>query len=176
MNDQGIDEVSEHGDDELIAALRRVAIEVDPVPEGLLLAARAAIATRDLDAELAVLVADSAAANDPDADLDPTLSSLAFEQVRTGGQATLGSRLLSFAGGGVQLDVEVSERGGDVDLMGQVIGGSPEECVLEHSGGRDPFTPDALGRFVVSGVRRGPARIRCTSSTGARVTTAWVTI
>lgn len=168
MTGRDIDRLDELGDDELIGALRRVAAEADPVPDDVIAAARAALGTRDLDAELAVLVADSASAAGG--------AELAFEPVRTAAEPVPDSRLLTFRGGGIELDVEVSGQGPVVDLVGQLTGGTAGECVLEHPGGRYPLDPDPLGRFLITGVRRGPARIRCRTVTGAPVLTAWVTI
>ena len=159
-------------DDELVAQLRRVANEVDPVPEAVVAAARAAIATRDLDAELAVLIADSAAR---DAD-DLSHPSLAFEPTRRGTTGLSGGRLLSFSGGGLQVDLEVSERGELRDLIGQLAGPPATGCTMEHPGGQWPIPLDDLGRFTVTGVKPGPIRLRCLSERGFVVTTAWVAI
>src|SRR5262245_17128210 len=156
-----------NNDDALLDRLRRVVAEADPMPVEVLLAAEAAFTTRDLDGELAVLVADSADA----------LSDLAFEPVRAGTPGSGASRLLSFAGGGVQIDLEVNEHGDRLDLFGQFTGASPDGCVLEHAtAGPRPLDVDSLGRFIISDARRGPMRARCRSATGARVLTAWVSI
>jgi hypothetical protein len=157
-------------DDELIATLRRLAAEVDPVPDHVRAAARAAIATRDLDGQLAVLVADSTV-DEPESG-----SSMAFEPVRStaGGQ---GSWMLSFEGGGIQVDLEVNERGGRVDVIGIFTGVSPLGCVLEYAAGeRRELDVDTLGRFVINDVPRGPVRVRCQAASGDPVTTAWVTL
>jgi hypothetical protein len=159
--------MDENNDDALLDRLRRVVAEADPMPLEVLLAAEAAFTTRDLDGELAVLVADSADA----------ASDLAFEPVRAGTPGSGASRLLSFAGGGVQIDLEVNEHGDRLDLFGQFTGASPDECVLEHAtAGPRPLEVDSLGRFIISDARRGPTRARCRSATGARVLTAWVSI
>ena len=151
-------------DDEMIAALRRVAAEVDPVPDDVRDAAHAAIGTRDLDGELAALVADSAAEG-------------AFEQVRGGTAGAPTRRLLTFAHGDVQVDVEVSDQREWVDLIGQFTGASTEDCMLEHAnGGRRELEVDSLGRFMVTGVPRGAVRARFRSADGASMTTAWVTL
>lgn len=150
-------------DDQLMVELRRVVRAVDPVPEGVLAAARAAIAMRDLDGDLAELVADSGT---------PTPAGA----VRTGA----GGRLLSFTCGPVQIDLEVIDEAAAperlVDIIGQLSGGSAEDCVLEYPGGRQPVSLDREGRFAVTGARSGPMRVRCRSAAGARVTTAWVTL
>ena len=49
-------------DEELLAQLRAAAGQADPVPPGVVEAARAALSMRALDAELLELTADSAAA------------------------------------------------------------------------------------------------------------------
>jgi hypothetical protein len=148
-------------DDALLASLRRVAADVDPVPESVLAAARAAILTRDLDSQLAALVADSDAAS----------PELEFEQVRS----AVAGRLLSFEGAGVQVDVEVTAGSRGLSLMGTVSGAGVSDCVLEGAdGGRRELRLDPLGRFMVEAVPAGPARLRCTSAAGSGVITAWV--
>jgi hypothetical protein len=154
-------------DDEITGELRRLAGMIDPVPDHVLAAAAAALGTRDLDGEMAVLIADSAARDG---------TSVSFEPVR-GGASVQGSRLLSFAGSGVQVDLEVIEHGDRLDLFGQFAGASAEGCVLEHAtAGPRSLEVDNLGRFLVSGARHGPVRARCRSVAGVWVMTAWVTI
>jgi hypothetical protein len=155
-------------DDLLMIELRRVVTEVDPVPEAVFVTARAAISTRDLDGELAVLVADSAAASRP----GPPAGSLPIRG-DTGGA---GRRLLSFASGRIQLDLEVRGRGRLLNIIGQLTGGAVDGCTLEHTGGREALSLDSLGRFTVTGAHPGPFRVRCRSTTGVWVTTAWVTL
>ncbi len=147
-------------DDRLIAELRRMVGAVDPVPDGVLAAARAAIATRDLDGELAEVVADSG-------------TRVPAGSVRGGTPR----RLLSFAGGEVQIDLEVT-LGPDrvIGIIGQLSGGSTGDCALEYPAGRQPVSVDGLGRFAVTGARCGPVRVRCRSAAGAQVTTSWVTL
>lgn len=182
MDDDDIDATVE--DDRLVADLRRIANEVDPVPDVVRAAAHAAITTHHLDRELAILVADTAA-NGSDLREHPAIGKppsdleahpdLAFEPVRAG--PTRSSRLLSFAGNGVQVDIEVNEHGELLDLIGQFTGASAQGCVLEYGTGEYlALEVDSLGRFLVSGVRRGPVRTRCRSAAGVAVTTAWVTL
>jgi hypothetical protein len=145
-------------DDLLLDRLRRVAAEADAVPENVLAAARAALATRDPDLELARLVADSAEAG--------------FEPVRSGPVA---ARLLAFDGGGVRVDLDVEVAGGRTVLIGHLTGA--DACVLERGdGGRQLVPLDELGRFRVGGVRPGPLRLRCRGPAGRTVTTSWVTV
>jgi hypothetical protein len=153
---------SDRDDDALVAALRRVAAEAEPVPPGVVEAARAAILTRHLDHELAELIADSA-----DAD-----SGLLFEAVR--GPDAARSRLLSFDGGGVQVDVDLAPAGGGLRMIGQFTGPVTGCGVERGDGGAVEVQVDELGRFVVDGVPRGPIRLRYRSEAGQMVRTAWL--
>lgn len=164
-------------DIELVAGLRRVATEIDSVPDEVLAGARAAITTRDLDSQLAALVADSAAdeATDPRSESTPLTG--AFEAVRAGPGGLGSRRVLSFAGTGIHVDLEVTERGGLLDLVGILTGASAEDCALEYAaGGQHALEVDGLGRFLATGVRGGLVRARCRSAAGNRVVTAWVRI
>jgi len=153
--------------DELLAGLRRVASAVDGPPESVRSAALAAFDLRDLDGELAVLIADSRA---------PEGDEAAFEAVRAEAEPGQGRWLLSFLGGGVQVDMEVDDEHGRVRLMGQFSGAARDDFVLESLAGQQPIDVDAVGRFIVEEVSPGPIRLRCRSADGARITTAWVSI
>jgi hypothetical protein len=145
--------------------LRRIVRDVDPVPDEVFAAARAAIITRELDAELAALVADSAAMEDE----------LRFDPVRTASTEAADSRLLSFDGGGVRVELEVSGQADQLMVVGQVVGAADRGCVLEQADGRvHDVELDSLGRFLITGVTSGPARLRCRSASGGRVSTHWV--
>ena len=145
--------------------LRRIVRDVDPVPDEVVAAARAAIITRELDAELAALVADSAAIEDE----------LRFDPVRTASTEAADTRLLSFDGGGVRVELEVSGQADQLMVVGQVIGAADRGCVLEQADGRvHEVELDSLGRFLITGVTSGPARLRCRSASGGRVSTHWV--
>lgn len=153
---------SDRDDEALMAALRRIAAEVDPVPPSVVEAARAAILTRYLDHEIAELVADSA---DDD-------SELRYEAVRGPGVAE--SRLLTFDGGGVQVDVDLAPAGSGLRLIGQFTGPVTECGVERGDGGAVEVEVDELGRFVVDGVPTGPFRLRYRSAVGQLVRTAWL--
>jgi hypothetical protein len=154
-------------DDAILARLRTIAAHTDAVPDAVLAAARASIETRDLDSELAALIADSAA----------TTPAQTFEAVRSGSPAGVAERLLSFEGAGVQVELEVVRGGDGLTLIGQLVGVEPGECVIERAGGRaETVHLDELGRFLAEGVPAGPARLRCRSTTGRTVVTAWVSL
>ena len=154
-------------DRRLLAELRRVVSDVDGPPSGVLNAARAAIIARDLDGELAVLVADSRATGEP----------MAYEPVRGDADTAQGRWLLSFEGGGVQVDMEIEDENGRARVVGQFSGTSDDHCLLESGGGdRRRVEVDELGRFMVADVPHGPIRLRCRSSDGTAVTTAWVAV
>jgi hypothetical protein len=166
--DRFVEDDAPLGDDELVEWLRRVAAEADPVPEVVLDAARAAISTRDLDGELAVLLADSHAHEEP---------SGVFEPVRSHTVAQHRPRLLTFAGGGVQIDLELGPRDGVMDVIGQFTGASHGECAIQHACANwQRLDVDELGRFLFSGLPRGPVRVRCRTARAIAVTTAWVTV
>jgi hypothetical protein len=153
-------------DDEVIDQLSVAMAEIDPVPDIVRLAARAAYLTRDLDGELAVLISDSA----PRA--DETVGQ--FERVR--GAAEESSRVLSFAGGGVEIDLEITRRRGRLDLVGQILGAAAGNCALEYPvADADELDVDELGRFAISRDIAGAFRVRCRSADGSPVRTVWVT-
>ena len=145
--------------------LRRIVRDVDPVPDEVFTAARAAIITRELDAELAALVADSTAMEDE----------LRFDPVRTASTETADTRLLSFDGGGVRVELEVSGQADQLTVVGQLLGAADRDCVLEQADGHVLHVElDSLGRFLITGVTSGPARLRYRSESGGRVSTPWV--
>jgi hypothetical protein len=186
MDDHDFDPASGAGtddqmlDDRLIAELRRVVGAIDPVPDGVLVAARAAIATRDLDGELAEVIDDVIADTIADTIADVIADIVADSGTWASAGPVRGGtprRLLSFACGEVQIDLEVTV-GPDrlVGIIGQVSGGSTGDCALEYPAGRQPVSLDRLGRFAITGARGGPVRVRCRSAAGERVTTSWVTL
>jgi hypothetical protein len=164
-------------DNELVARLRRIASEVDPVPGWVTSAAQAALSTRDLDGELAVLLGDSAAGDDDVPVLHGSATGQAFEPVRNDAADAYRSRMLTFAGGGIQVDLEVSGHGDQLTVIGQVAGAAFEGCAIEQgSTGWRTLELDSLGRFLVHGVKGGPVRVRCQLAAGTRVTTTWVLV
>jgi len=143
-------------EDELMAELRRIAGQLDPVPEPVIENGRAALLTRALDAELAQLLLDSA---------------LESAQVRGVAEQV---RLLSFQLANVLLEVQAEYAGDEVSLLGLVdgAGGEVEVELGGGTGGRRTIPIDADGGFSTR-LPRGAARFRLRSRGGV-ITTSWV--
>jgi hypothetical protein len=129
--------------DELGSAVSRMYATADPPPAHLLAAASALLSWRDPDAALAALVVDSAVAGEA-------------AGIRS---ASDSPRMLSFALGEVQLDVELVVDDGSVRLVGQVSSPEVAPIAVRHREGTWTGATDELGRFAVSGVPAGPLRI-----------------
>lgn len=159
-------------DDELLAELRAMLGELDPVDPGLLEQARQAYSWRTIDAELAELSYDSFADRE------------VLAAVRDGGVPGTGPRLLGFGTDlsgdeedPLTVEVEVTAGAGRGSLVGQLM---PPRSALVHverfdarTGRTDPVPADDLGRFRIDPVPVGPVRLRI--DTGDRVIeTSWV--
>ena len=146
-------------DDELERRLRALATEADPPPALVVESAKAAFALRDLDAELAELVADSAV-DDP-----AVLTRAVVSDVR----------MLSFECGDVvvELDVEADPLSRRVRLSGLAVG-AVGVVTLVRSDGRSTVDLADGGRFVADDVEPGPLRLELTTPDGRRVTTSWI--
>lgn len=128
-------------DDPLAARLARLFAEADPVPEAVLAAARAGLGWRNLDAEVASLVADSL-----------------WDAGAVRGDA---ARLLTFEAGELTIEVEVSDVGGRLRVLGQVVPPRAVEVRVEQPGGGVLVTADEWGRFAVPDLPTGPTRFVC---------------
>lgn len=146
---------------QLARELREVYDAVDPVPPEVLAVAYGALAWRDVDADLAALVADTADADDR------------LTGVREGG----GARLVTFEVGGLVIEVEVAETGATRRLLGQVIPAATTSLVVETPADAIEVDVDPLGRFSATGVSHGPVRLVCDLRDGDQhVVTSWITI
>lgn len=147
-------------DDQLTDELRRLASRLDPVPPELLDAAAGAFAWRDIDAELAELVFDSL--------LDTDEASL----VRGAPER----RLVSFTGGGLTIDVEVSSAGRERTVMGQIV--PPQRGVVDIRRRQETVSieADELGRFRSGPLPPGPLSLRLRPVGGAPVVTDWLAL
>lgn len=126
-------------DDQLADALAQVLAAVDPVPEHVSAAARAAFTWRTIDAELAELAFDSAA------------QSLG---VRSGEI----NRQVTFRSASVEIELMITESEAR-RLVGQLI--PPDVAGIELVSGDDSATVDSdhLGRFTFDQLPAGPARL-----------------
>lgn len=147
---------------ELLARIRAVLDETDPVPEFLVEAAQASFTWRTIDAELAELTSDS------------LLEGAAVRSSRT-------PRLLTFTADAATVVVEVAEHvRGSVGhrLLGQILSPRPAEVDVRHAEGTLSVTADEFGRFRAEAVPPGPISLACRFA-GARqpqLVTSWVTI
>jgi hypothetical protein len=148
-------------DERLEVRLRALATEADPVPNLVHDAARAAFTMRDLDAELAVLVADSAV-DDPAVITRSLVSDV---------------RMLSFecADVTVELDVDTDPMTHLVRLRGLAVGATGD-VVIVRTDSRTPTPLDVDGRFDTPEIPAGPVRLELTTPDGRRVTTSWVSV
>jgi hypothetical protein len=150
-------------DDELEAELRRLAADREPVPVQLVQAALDAFGWRDIDAELAELVYDSL--------VDADQASLV--------RGPADQRLVSFAVGGLTIDVEVTSAGSGRSVMGQIA--PPQRATVDIRYLRDTVTieTDELGRFESGPLPPGPASLRLRPPPGGEgpaIVTDWISL
>lgn len=131
-------------DDELLAELRLMSSRLDPVPADVVVAARAAIIWRTIDAELAELTADSVV------DADRLVGVRAREVPTT----------LTFEVGDQVLELEVIPTGALRRILGQLVPAEPGAVVIRHGGGETAVDADEVGRFSVEEIVPGPVRVR----------------
>jgi hypothetical protein len=148
---------------ELLAQVREVLDETDPVPEFLLDAARETYTWRTIDAELAELTGDS------------LLEGAAVRSSRA-------PRLLTFTADAATLVVEVAEhvRGASLGrrLLGQILSPRPADIEVRHAEGTFSVTADEYGRFRAEAVPPGPISLACRfgGALKPQLVTSWVTI
>ena len=150
-------------DDELEAELRQLAADREPVPAELLQAAMDAFGWRNVDAELAELVYDSL--------VDADEASLV--------RGSPGQRLVSFAVGGITIDVEVTSTGAARTVLGQIA--PPQRAAVDIRCTQDTVTvaADELGRFRSGPLPPGPASLRLRpppGGDGPAIVTDWISL
>lgn len=147
-------------DEALLVHLGEVGRAVDPVPAHVLELGRAALALRDLDSELAELVADSA---------------VEMVGVRS---ASAETRLLSFEAGDLAIEVQVSSVGGRPTLLGQVVPVPATAGGVIRLESQNAATAtsdlDSLGDFRFDTVPDGLVRLRVELPGATAVTTTWI--
>jgi hypothetical protein len=144
-------------DDELMERLRRIADEVDAVPDLVTESAQAAFSTRHLDDELAELLHDS----------DTTTSAA----VRS---AQPGPRLISFEAGDVSLELQIEDVHGRLVLRGIAIGTAGDAEIETITAGLHTAPIDDQGWFRVEALPVEPLRVRVRAANGTAVTTGWI--
>lgn len=146
-------------DDELEQELRRVERLLDPVPAHLARGAVDMFDLREIDAELAALVFDSADAESAAA-------------VRGSGQP----RLLTFLAGDLSIELELRGTALERGISGRLIPAQPAEIEIRFAGKRLAATADELGRFAVTSAGSGPIslRVRSGGPASAQVVTEWI--
>jgi hypothetical protein len=148
---------------ELLAQIREVLDETDPVPQFLLEAARETYTWRTIDAELAELTGDS------------LLEGAAVRSSRA-------PRLLTFTAEAATLVVEVAEhvRGASLGrrLLGQILSPRPADIEVRHAQGTFSVMADEYGRFRAEAVPTGPISLACRfgGAVKPQLVTSWVTI
>jgi hypothetical protein len=151
-------------DDTLLDELRRVFATIDPIPEPVALAARAAIEWRTIDAELAALVSDSV--------VDEPLLAV---------RGTAEPRILTFEASDLTIELE-AEPGRDdtLRIVGQLVPPQRAQIAVRHGDELIATNADERGRFVAGGVEPGPVSVRCRldgeTGEGRLVETAWLSI
>jgi hypothetical protein len=149
--------------DPLLAELRGVTEAADPVPGSVVAMAKASFSWRTIDAELAELVADSAAF--ADAALTDTT------------RAPAAARLLTFEAAGRTVEVEVAETGTTRHLVGQLIPMERASITVRWPDGSCVIESDELGRFSVDDLPAGPISMTVRrAAADIPVATSWVVI
>jgi hypothetical protein len=147
--------------EEFLSELRVAGLVVDPVPERVAQAAKASLAWRTIDAELAELTYDSA--------LDPDRLTLV--------RGAAAARILTFSVAGLTVDVEVEESGRELRLIGELAPAQRAVITVRHAGGSIEAETDDDGRFRTGPVPAGPIALSLRlAAGGATVQTEWITL
>lgn len=144
-------------DDDLRAVLRDFYLRTDPIPAGARAMAHGAFAWRDVDRELAEILADSL---------------LVDAAVRSHG----GPRLITFTTATHTIEIEVNETGRTRQIVGQLIPAEPGELEVRTAPQRPAVRPDELGRFFLADLSAGPFSLSWCPTEGQGVNTAWIDI
>lgn len=153
---------TDEADERLLGALRTIVGTADPVPTGVVEAAKASLTWRSIDAELAELAYDS----------------LLDEGLLAGTRSESAPRSLTFEAADVTVEVEVVDLGAHRRLLGQLVPPRPADIQVRHSGGLIRVGADEVGRFTAAGVAPGPVSLRClvAGAEAPPVETPWVVV
>lgn len=145
-------------DDELLAWLAEAQAEAESVPRDFIEAGQAAYSWRNIDAELAELVYDSA------------LEAHSGAPVRTE-QAHL--RALTFASSALTVEIEITGEA----LLGQVMPHQAGEVEVVTRAGSTQVEPiDDVGCFTIRPVPAGSFRMHCRTASGSVISTDWLSV
>lgn len=150
-------------DEEILADLRRLAAEVDPVPWEVTSYARAALGWRRLEADLAELHSDSV--------LRPTPAFARSGEAR--------ARSVTFRADGLDIDLSIQDDDGRLVLLGQLSPPGPARIEVQRDDSSVAAAADAdtLGRFRVELDDGGRVRLRIVRDAQIRpVETSWIGI
>ena len=145
-------------DETLMAHIRDMFDRVDAVPAWLVDAAKLSFGLRDVDVELAALVADS--------DVDEPLLA-----VRSAGVA---ARVLTFDGDDLTIELEMHPAGEGPAIIGQLFPPGPARVDVHQVGGGETVQADDLGRFSVAALGGGPCRLVCRRAGRRPTATPWL--
>jgi hypothetical protein len=144
----------------MLARLRLIAQEVDPVPKHFYDLGHEVFGLQRIDDELAELVADSRV------DAQAARSTV-----------TAAIRLLSFQCPVMTIEIQVTREGSVTSVLGQLMRDVPQDgrASLENTAGALSSVPvEADDRFEFSGVPATMVRFRIETPGSAAVTTTWV--
>jgi hypothetical protein len=137
--------------------LREIGLTLDAPPPLVAELARAAFETRDLDAELAVLTADS------EFDVLELVRSVQAEP-----------RMVSFETESITVELQLDRQDSSLVVRGLVVG-AVGEIVLDTGDQRITAQLDERGWFLADDVPAGALRLRIRGADGSNVTTEWIT-
>lgn len=141
-------------DDELMATVRATFQAYEPVPVPVLAAASAAFRWRDAEASLARLTDDS--------------------RRLPAGLRGGASRLLTFSGTDLSVEIEVTGAGRAREIAGQLLPPVPAQVWARHPDGELTTRADAVGQFVVSDVPPGLVSLLFQLPDATSIVTSWI--
>jgi hypothetical protein len=158
-------------DDALLRRLGAMLNSVDPVPEDVLVAARAAFRMARLDAELAELSYDSLVTQSPVSDPRAREPELVL-------RSDQGPRLLTFEAADLRVEVQVEDAGDGARLLGQLEPRGPGLVEIRDLTGRSLVEAevDQAGRFVVERIPSGAVSLVCRRTDARPTATEWTTL
>lgn len=152
--EKGVPMASPVTDEDLMARLRTLGSQVDPVPDDVVMAGRSALAYRDLDVRLAELVD------------EPTMAG-------AGTRGAAEDSWFTFEVDDVVIEVAVRVRAGEQHLVGQVDGGDVARLAVRQATETTALDVDELGRFSTP-LAAGPVSVIVELVGGPRIATSWI--